>query len=124
MAPYIRRMFSVLKYAAPLVGPWIGVLSPENYKKRFEDDIKLMGELIKKLPDIEDTKTPGFDDPRLSVTLLESDVERVEGASLRALRSLLDEQDPQQQWAGLERTITPEGHYLWLCPHHLAKYAQ
>jgi hypothetical protein len=51
------------------------------------------------------------------------EVERVGGATLRALRQLLDEKDPQQHWGGLKKVLTPEGHYLWLCEHHTQEYA-
>ena len=49
-------------------------------------------------------------------------LERVEGASLRVLRSLLDKLDPPHAWGGLQKVLTPEGHYLWLCARHTAEY--
>ena len=116
-------MFSVLKYATPLIGPWIGALSQDAYKKMFENDIKMMEELVKKLPTLEQTESETFIDPRLSAELLDSYVERVQGAALRALRVLLGEKDPHQEWGGLRRILTPEGHYLWLCQHHALEYA-
>ena len=46
-----------------------------------------------------------------------------EGALLRLLRRLLIAKDPEQKWGDLQRTYyKPEGHHLWLCPHHLAEY--
>ena len=46
-----------------------------------------------------------------------------EGALLRLLRRLLIAKDPDQKWGDLQRTYyKPEGHHLWLCPHHLAAY--
>ena len=47
---------------------------------------------------------------------------QIEGASLRALRALLDAKDSQHHWGGLKKVLTPEGHYLWLCEHHAAQY--
>mgnify|MGYP000526592220 CR=1 FL=1 len=44
------------------------------------------------------------------------------GAPLRTLRVLLEEKDPQRTWGGLKRELTPEGHYLWLCEYHAARY--
>ena len=49
-------------------------------------------------------------------------VEEAEGAALRALRKLLDEVDPKQNWGGLSKILTPEGHYLWLCEDHAEEY--
>jgi len=34
---------------------------------------------------------------------------------LRALKQLLKEQDPTENWGGLRRMLTSEGDYLWLC---------
>lgn len=48
--------------------------------------------------------------------------DRVQGVALRSLRTLLDKKDPQQQWGGLRKILTPEGHYLWLCEYHAAQY--
>jgi hypothetical protein len=47
---------------------------------------------------------------------------RADGAALRALRHLLLELDPAQVWGGLQKVLTPEGHYLWLCPEHAQVY--
>jgi hypothetical protein len=121
MGPYIGKLFSFLKYAAPLVGPWMGALSAEEYEKRFKTDIKLMEEVVKKLPEISSRRQEFFDDPT-SATFHTSHLEHVEGASLRALRKLLEEKDPQQIWGGLKRVLTPEGHYLWLCHYHAQEY--
>jgi internalin A len=51
MASYIKKMVSELKHIEPVIGPWVRVREQE-YKKRIERDIKLMGELVERLPDI------------------------------------------------------------------------
>jgi len=88
-APYLQKMFAVLKYAAPLAGPWVGVALPE-YEKMFKNDLTLMTELVKKLPDLEEAREVGLAHAAGEVR----DPERVEGAALRAIRQLLDEKDP------------------------------
>ena len=96
------------------------ILAGVKFKKLFKNDIKLMEELFKKLPDLK--ADPGLG---LAETVGEvADAERAEGAALRAVRVLLDEKDPQQQWGGLKKVLTPEGHYLWLCDYHAAEYAR
>lgn len=45
----------------------------------------------------------------------------VDGAQLRSFRSMLDKIDPSHNWQGLKKWLSPEGHYLWLCPHHYAQ---
>jgi small GTP-binding protein len=119
-APYMRRLVGVLKYAAPLIGPWVGFLNEQDYEKLFKNDIELMKEMAAKLPDIKDSEDLELASSGDDV----ADPERAEGAALRALRQLLEEKDPQQHWGALKKVLTPEGHYLWLCDHHAAPYKQ
>ncbi|WP_190240910.1 COR domain-containing protein [Nostoc sp. 'Peltigera membranacea cyanobiont' 210A] len=115
-APYISRLFSVLRYAAPIVGPFVSLLNDQEYEKVFKNDLEFTKELAAKLPQF---KEPGgFPIDRDE----DFDPERADGAALRALRQLLEEKDPQQHWGGLKKVLTPEGHYLWLCEHHAAEY--
>ena len=118
MAPYIHKLLSVLKYAAPLVGPWVGTWNKDDYENLFQHNIELMKELVLKLPDLQDS-------PKLKLSSAIGErinLERSEGSALRALRLLLNEKDPQQYWGGLKPVLTPEGHYLWLCEYHAALY--
>ena len=83
-----------------------------------------MKELVNKLPEIRDSEdlelanTVGRDD------IIDPDPEYAQGSALRAFRQLLDEKDPQRHWGGLQKILTPEGHYLWLCRHHAKEYKQ
>ncbi|NQT18045.1 MAG: GTPase, partial [Planctomycetes bacterium] len=118
-APYVRKLVSVLKYAAPLAGPTLGVAAP-TYAKAVKDHVALMTELIKKLPELEKGR-----DLQLAETVGgHDDPQRIGGAALRAVRELLDAKDPKHDWGGLEKVLTPEGHYLWLCKHHAEEYAK
>ena len=85
----------------------------------FKNQLDLMKELVKKLPEVEDRSEPEFrryseksHDPR----------DPIAGSALRALRQLLDDKDPDHTWGGLNRTTTPEGHILWLCDYHRQQY--
>ncbi|MDI6792753.1 MAG: COR domain-containing protein [bacterium] len=117
-APYIRKLVAVLKYAAPLTGPWVAMAWPD-YERMVKNDLSFMTELVKKLPDLEMDRELGLTEAIGEVPT----PERVGGAALRALRQLLNEKDPQQHWGGLKKVLTPEGHYLWLCEHHAKEYA-
>ncbi len=117
IAPHLRKLVTVLKYAAPLAGPWVAVAQPA-YDAMFKNDIKLMTELVKKLPDVEMGREAGFG----AAMGGERGVGRATGAALRALRQFLDEKDPEKHWGGLKKILTPEGHYLWLCDHHARAY--
>jgi len=125
VAPYLNKLFAVLKYVTPVIGPWVAVADPV-YNELVKDDIKLMAELVKKLPDL--TGDAALKHAKSAGEHLDAErvhpeqSRRVGGAGLRALRQLLDEKDPSQHWGGLKKTLTPEGHYLWLCEHHAKVY--
>ncbi|MBE9036453.1 hypothetical protein [aff. Roholtiella sp. LEGE 12411] len=119
-APYISKLFRILKYAAPLIGPFVSLVNEQEYEKFFKNDLEFTKEFAAKLPEIEASEDLELAD---KITRGEDlDPERADGAALRALRQLLDEKDPQQYWGGLKNILTPEGHHLWLCEHHAAEY--
>ena len=115
--PYYRRMVGVLKFATPLIGPWLGVMDSKDYEDIFKNDIALAKELSGKLPDL---KGGDLD----AETILGSDrhLETLDGAALRALRQLLEQKDASKQWGNLKQILTPEGDYLWLCEHHARSF--
>ncbi len=82
---------------------------------RLEDRVKVHVFLCE---DLELANTLGRDD------IIDREPEYAQGSALRAFRQLLDEKDPQRHWGGLEKVLTPEGHYLWLCGHHANEYRQ
>jgi len=117
MAPYIVKLAKVLKYAAPLAGPAVGMANAA-FAETFKHQLKMMEELSKKLGDGRD-----IDVAELTVGIGKiGRLEQVEGAPLRALRELLDKEDPKHHWGGLKKILTPEGHYLWLCDEHAGEY--
>ena len=118
MAPHIRRLVRVFKYASPLVSPILGKTLPD-IAEAVKADVGLMNALVTKLPEITDfTGYHWRDDPQE-----DDEIERLSGSALRSLRHFLDEKDPQQHWGGLKRILTPEGDYLWLCEKHAREYA-
>lgn len=118
--PYLKSLMSMLKYVSPFIGPWVG-LADAAYKKLIAEDLKMMTELIKVMPDLIDDRE--LDLVRKSGVVADhEDMERAHGAALRAIRQLLDEVDPSQNWGDLRKVLTPEGHYLWLCEHHAKEY--
>jgi GTPase SAR1 family protein len=111
IAPYLTKLVGVLRYAVPLIGPWLANINPREYEELFRQDIELMKELVDNLPVHQNADNLASMEP-----------ERIQGAALRVLRYLLDKKDPQQQWGGLKKVLTPEGHYLWLCDYHARGY--
>ena len=119
VTPYYRRMVKILKFATPLVGPWLGIMEAKDYETIFKSDIDFAKELAGKLPD-----SKGFADADYADALPEGDrkLETIDGAALRALRQLLEQKDPSKQWGNLKQILTPEGDYLWLCEHHAKEF--
>jgi internalin A len=122
MAPHIQQLAGIFKYVTPFVGSQLGVGNIENYERIMKRDIHFMEILATELPklqgtdDLELLKNAGIDPhPHF-------DAKHLQGAALRVLRQLLEEKDPHQHWGGLTKVLTPEGHYLWLCDHHLQQY--
>jgi small GTP-binding protein len=105
IAPYLNKLIGVLKYAAPLMGAWVGEeIKTRDYEKSFRHDLETTQEIAKQISNANLEQEP------------------LQGADLRALRHLLEEQDSQQHWGGLKKVLTPEGHYLWLCKYHAREY--
>lgn len=122
IGPYYHRMVSVLKFATPLIGPWLGIISADHarikdYETIFKNDIDLAKELAGKLPDLRKGDL-------ISKEILDNSrrPDVLDGAALRALRQLLEEKDPSRQWGNLKQILTPEGDYLWLCEHHARSF--
>jgi internalin A len=115
MTPYLRGLVKLLKFAVPIVGAVTSFGLPNDWLK---NQFNLTSALVDQMPDLK--SGPTF---KLVNNLGETiSHDGAEGATLRALRKLLDEVDPIQHWGGLKKVLTPEGHYLWLCPHHAAEY--
>jgi hypothetical protein len=118
--PYLRVLLTVLKQAAPLAGPILG-MSVDTLDQHLKVDCDLMKKLIFHSPaqlhyqdEVRDADTV---DP-LSSAHATSD------ADFRVLQTMLGKLDPKREWGGLSRTTTPEGLTLYLCPEHLAAYRQ
>ena len=116
---WIKRMVGVLKYTAPLVGPTIAH-AYEDINQLIKNDVKLMSELVKKFPEF--TK----DGDIIGAVTADNEFRHkipneYRGESLMPLRQLLLSLDPDLElgkMGGLTKTLTPEGHYLWLCDEH------
>ncbi len=118
VSPYLRGLVKVLKYVKPFIGPGIG-MTDSAYSKLILNDIALMQALIDKLPEVEDADTASLAGEIGVAQENDARPSRFQGSALRALRELLDELDPNHHWGELQKTLMPEGHYLWLCERHV-----
>jgi len=84
----------------------------------LKQDIKLMEELVKLLPQKKKRETIHY-----ARDVTETYVPKeISGALLREIRVLLDRVDPTQTWGQLQKVLTPEGHFLWVCDQHAQEY--
>jgi hypothetical protein len=117
--PYMKGMLQVLKYALPVVGIAFAV-TDKTLGPLLKDDVSFMADLVHGLSGSVEAAEPV--DAGLCALPDAPGFIEAEGAGLRALRILLDHLDPQQNWGGLTKVLTLEGHYLWLCPRHAAEF--
>jgi len=117
VSPYLRTIVELLRFTIPIAGSAVGLLSPD-YESAFKAEIHFTKTLVEKLPKDEKSAQP------TSVNQVHQDLflRKTDGVELRAVEKLLLEVDASRKWGGLSRTITPEGHCLWLCQQHAEKY--
>ena len=123
MTPYLQTLLVVLKHAAPLAGPILGV-AVEHLGGQLKADVELMSALVDEIPGIElargdkESRERDFESGAARVPMEHGSNE----ADFRALERLLTEIDPERAWGGLSRVSTPEGLTLYLCEEHAAPY--
>ncbi|HEV2783125.1 MAG TPA: hypothetical protein VGX25_27400 [Actinophytocola sp.] len=117
LGPYLQNLIKVLKHAAPLAGPVLGV-AIGTLDAQLKADCDLMKELANQLPSQLRHKDELRDAEPAPAAHAVTD------ADFRALEAMLTKLDPDRAWGGLSRTTTPEGLTLYLCDHHLAQYRQ
>lgn len=118
LGPYLRHLITVLKHAAPLVGPVLGVAAG-HLDEQLKADCDLMKELANQLPG-----EIRYQQQELRGVAALAEAHAETDADFRALRAMLTKLDPEERWGGLSRTLTPEGLTLYLCRDHLAQYRQ
>lgn len=115
ISPVLMRLIKVLKYAAPLVEPVLGLTAAE-LGTQLSDEVQLMTELVKQIPD----DLAADDEMQLSGA---SSYMKLD-ADYRDIFALLDGLDPTHHWHGLSRVLSPEGQILWLCRDHAQLYSK
>jgi hypothetical protein len=113
VGPYLVTLVSILKHAAPLVAPIMG-LTAEYLAKQLEQQTELMIQVVQQLPSGGIPSDPGT--TKLETGELRRHAEL--DVDYRDLLALLQDLDPAEHWQGLSRVYTPEDQVLWLCPEH------
>lgn len=115
--PYLSTLLRVLRHAAPLAGPVLG-MTVDQLDQQVKADCAFMKELM----DHVSVDTPQHGPPA-EYPGAEPAQHAATEADFRALETMLAELDPRRRWGGLSRHTTPEGLTLYLCEHHLTAYA-
>jgi internalin A len=118
LGPYLQHLIRVLKHAAPLAGPVLGVAF-DVLNEQIKADCDLMAELAEQLPKEirRDREIPGGTSSDAGPEARAST-----DADFRTLKTMLARLHPAEGWGGLSRFDTPEGLTLYLCDEHLAQY--
>ena len=118
IAPYLRQLLTVLKHAAPLAGPVLG-MTVGTMSERLKAEVDAMTELVAQIPEpvrvADSLRKEGSPEPGPTA-------QATTEADFRALENLLNRLDPDRTWGGLSRTVTPEGLTLYLCREHYDAY--
>jgi len=117
-------------------GPWLGhVLTALKYTQTLGkigglaedilDQLETSGDLLEKIND----HLPVFEHNEAFHLARDHESKprdpiEVSGHALRVWHSLLTQLDPRQHWAGLTKTLTPDGNILWLCDQHRREYSR
>jgi hypothetical protein len=116
--PHLSQLLTVLKHAAPLAGPVLG-MTVAHVSERLQAEVDAMTELVDQIPELARMPDPLDKDGRPESGPA---VHATTEADFRALESLLLKLDPDRTWGGLSRMVTPEGLTIYLCREHAETY--
>jgi internalin A len=117
VGPWLARTLDLLKMAAPLAAPIMGIAAHE-LRDRISDDLDLTQALL------DEIRAPGTGAEAVGPQAHRPASRAVTDADFRILRQELLKLDKTTRWGGLNYHITPEAVGLYLCADHLAAYQQ
>jgi hypothetical protein len=117
ISPWLNHVVTFLKYAVPLSGGLEKLVDPALVKQ-FQDQLDLLEHITDDIPNLGTLDTMKSVASRIRVV----EEQQAVGPALRALHAFLKEQDSNEQWGGLNKTLTPDGNILWLCSTHRQQY--
>ena len=125
LKPLMEKSLKILKYVS-LVKPSLKVWHKE-WSDALESHLDLVDAWQKELkdhpiPETFDGDIIGSNQEYWKERTSSEMPAPIEGYELRQLRALLKKSDPNELFRGLEKILTPEGHYLWLCQEHAEEF--
>ena len=113
ISPWLKHLATFVKYGFPIAGISMAAFDHKDFQT-LNNEIDLLSKLHEELSEIVDSDASQDQEFRTQ--------DELEGSALRVLYNFLKEVDPLEQWAGLEKIITPDGNILWLCHEHAQFY--
>jgi len=114
---WLRPVATLLPSGSQLAGEYSKDL--QEFAIAAGNELKFTADLVKELQNVSDLD--GDDSAKLEKSSRPRD--QSDKVELHELRAFLDELDfPVKPYGGLRRVRTPEGHILWLCAEHAAKF--
>jgi hypothetical protein len=128
LGPHLNKLVTLLKVVAPLAGPTAGLTAAID-NERWKAGLEFTKELAGQLPhlSIADLDPDLAEGDRGRFDRLAEDPIAADDRQLWALRQFLKDREPDFERSGLGKgelqlVLTPEYHYLWLCPEHREPY--
>lgn len=128
LSPHLNKLVTLLKVVAPLAGPTAGLTAAID-NERWKAGLEFTKELAGQLPhlSIADLDPDLAEGDRGRFDRLAEDPIAADDRQLWALRQFLKDREPDFERSGLGKgelqlVLTPEYHYLWLCPEHREPY--
>ncbi len=115
LGPYLNALIGTLKFVIPIGAAVAQGIIGGPLWNATKDNFEAMTKLVPFLPQ---QRKVEFDHDVITRGVTSA----AQGAELRVLFSLLDHLDKSHYWAGLRKTVTPEGDILWLCEKHRKEF--
>jgi hypothetical protein len=118
VSPYANLVLTILRSAVPAAAAVAGVVMTAEQLKHANSELRLMTTLASELPHLE----PGTSAAWPLEPSSDGPTAQAQGQAMRAIRTVIFEQDPPRAFGDMRRVLTAAGDYLWICPVHYGSY--
>jgi internalin A len=116
VAPYALLVFRTLQLIVPLAGAVAIAALPSAQQGTAQAHLEVMNDIVADLPAGDKARARG------SLPGTTGQLTPAEGAALRAIRTVIFENDQLRAFGGLRRVQAPAGDLLWVCENHYPDY--
>ena len=118
ISPYANLVFAILRSVVPAAAAVAGVVLTAEQLKHAQSELHLMTTLASGLPIVEPDASAAWP---LELSSGQPSAQ-AQGQAMRAIRTVIFEQDPARAFGDMRRVLTAAGDYLWICPDHYGSY--